>query len=381
MIKKIFLVVPVFLISFLMISDDNQVHSKISHYPVMVTGMTYSLSNFDDGYYKTGIKSSEPRFIDNKDGTVTDNFTGLMWLKDIQFCGKANAWKEAINICSKLHYAGHNDWRLPSKNELSSLQSITYRLSNTNNKFDTLPKNNPFKNIHPPLSEDEAILLWTSNYIKWHFNPSSSYIEGWRSSLYGNRSFDNFSEDRSTFVWPVRTAVLNKFPEDESEHFEIAKALVEGQGKNLLDSKDYKLKKEAYYKLRFTDNHNGTVTDNRTGLMWVKDIGLTYLPWKEALLYCNKLNYAGKKDWRLPNLKELESIIDYYSEGETILPPPFVWHNPKEHSSGFIYTSTPTPLANMWNIYTINFRVGAISQANCNTYGFIWPVRGYTTQK
>ena len=66
----------------------------------------------------------------------------------------------------------------------------------------------------------------------------------------------------------------------------------------------------------YTDNGNGTTTDNRTGLMWVKDgnsAGCYYgsnLSWDSAIAFCEGLTYAGYSDWRLPNVRELESIVD-----------------------------------------------------------------------
>jgi len=60
----------------------------------------------------------------------------------------------------------------------------------------------------------------------------------------------------------------------------------------------------------FTDNQNGTVTDNVTGLMWQQqDDGTTRL-WDAAISYCEGLSLAGHENWRLPNIKELESITD-----------------------------------------------------------------------
>ena len=74
---------------------------------------------------------------------------------------------------------------------------------------------------------------------------------------------------------------------------------------------------------RFTDNGDGTVTDHCTGLMWqqdtadvngdglVVDDGGDALPWCLALAYCENLRFAGHEDWRLPNIRELQSIVDY----------------------------------------------------------------------
>jgi len=67
----------------------------------------------------------------------------------------------------------------------------------------------------------------------------------------------------------------------------------------------------AYGKNNFVDNGDGTVTDRATGLMWVKaDSGKT-MNWEQALEHAESLEYAGYDDWRLPNVKELQSIVDY----------------------------------------------------------------------
>ena len=77
---------------------------------------------------------------------------------------------------------------------------------------------------------------------------------------------------------------------------------------------------------RFTDNGNGTVTDNLTGLIWLKQAnykdtsgGTGYTNWSSALAFCNALE-NGKcglsdgsvvGDWRLANVKELQSLNHY----------------------------------------------------------------------
>jgi hypothetical protein len=62
---------------------------------------------------------------------------------------------------------------------------------------------------------------------------------------------------------------------------------------------------------RFTDNADGTVSDNCTGLMWQKDTAPGTYMWQQALQYCETLSLAGQSDWRLPNVRELQSIVDY----------------------------------------------------------------------
>jgi Protein of unknown function (DUF1566) len=60
--------------------------------------------------------------------------------------------------------------------------------------------------------------------------------------------------------------------------------------------------------MSFTDNGDGTITDNVTGLMWQQDITSGHLPLDEAIGYCENFEYAGYDDWRLPNIKELFSL-------------------------------------------------------------------------
>ncbi|MEK6545698.1 MAG: DUF1566 domain-containing protein, partial [Nitrospinota bacterium] len=52
------------------------------------------------------------------------------------------------------------------------------------------------------------------------------------------------------------------------------------------------------------------VTDNLTGLMWVKSPDSTTRTWADALTYANNLSLCGYSDWRLPNINELESLIN-----------------------------------------------------------------------
>jgi len=70
------------------------------------------------------------------------------------------------------------------------------------------------------------------------------------------------------------------------------------------------------------DNLDGTVTDTCTGLMWQKDTAdvsgngsngdwADRVAWQDALKYCENVSFAGHDDWRLPNVRELQSIVDY----------------------------------------------------------------------
>ena len=117
------------------------------------------------------------------------------------------------------------------------------------------------------------------------------------------------------------------------------------------------------------DNKDWTVTDNVTGLMWQQTEGGS-MTWEEALAYCEGLSLAGSADWRLPNVKELESLTDdsrYQPAIDTTFFPdvvsnlyvaPYYWSS----TSGDFNTSSSTPYA--WNVYFHDGNVLSSSKTN-----------------
>jgi hypothetical protein len=70
----------------------------------------------------------------------------------------------------------------------------------------------------------------------------------------------------------------------------------------------------AYGGNLFQNNNDGTISDLATGLIWQQTDNGSGIDWKHALAYAqtqNNANYLGHNDWRLPNAKELQSIVDY----------------------------------------------------------------------
>jgi len=125
----------------------------------------------------------------------------------------------------------------------------------------------------------------------------------------------------------------------------------------------------------FTDNEDGTVTDNLTGLMWIKNgaILTQYLcDWYEVLVFCNDLNLAGYDDWRMPNVREMLSLVDY-----EMLPPALPAGHPFENINGRYWTSTTfryDPNAYALAVYMYYGKVWEISKADESI--FVLPVRG-----
>jgi hypothetical protein len=70
--------------------------------------------------------------------------------------------------------------------------------------------------------------------------------------------------------------------------------------------------------------------------MWTKLTTEDYYNWQDALAYCENLDFGGYSDWRLPNIKELRSIIDYTTE----VPAIDLAYFPDTQSSGYWSSTT-----------------------------------------
>jgi len=142
---------------------------------------------------------------------------------------------------------------------------------------------------------------------------------------------------------------------------------------------------------RFFDNGNQTVTDKLTGLMWTKDGNLIKtrdpgfdndgtagdgaVTWKHALDYVKKLNqenYFGYSDWRLPNRKELRSLINY-SQVNTA-----AWLNTLGFSNakGSWYWSSSISAGNTYGPWFVWMYDGFVYFDFKSNNNYAWPVRG-----
>ena len=140
----------------------------------------------------------------------------------------------------------------------------------------------------------------------------------------------------------------------------------------------------------FTDNGDGTVTDNCTGLMWKKcsepDTSTTTCggthstyTWANALGQCEGLSFAGHADWRLPNIKELFSVVVEENpaiSGVKALGAPYINQTvfPSTVSSNY-WSSTTIPDDTSYALY-VYFLIGYTSDGNKTNSRYVRCVRG-----
>lgn len=129
---------------------------------------------------------------------------------------------------------------------------------------------------------------------------------------------------------------------------------------------------------RFTDHEDGTVSDHQTGLMWTKnaDPPGASRKWSGALDYCAAMNSGpgtyGYTDWRLPNLRELESLLDYGQYGPA-LPSDHPFTNVRVDS--YYYWSSTTHTINTGYAWFVGLAAGNVGSVIKSGNYYVWPVR------
>jgi hypothetical protein len=230
-----------------------------------------------------------PSYQDNGDGTVTDLVTGLMWQKSPDRNGDG-----IINYSDKLYFddargsaasfnlAGYNDWRLPTIKELYSL--IMFSGAEISPNATSTAGSVPFIDTsyfdvgYGDLGANERL-------IDGQVATSTIYVS---TTMGGDRTMFgvNFIDGR-----------IKGYPADSSIGKKYYVLYVRGN--------------TAYGTNQFVDNGDSTITDGATGLMWMKNDNGAGILWENALSYAEGFEYVGYTDWRLPNAKELQSIVDY----------------------------------------------------------------------
>jgi Protein of unknown function (DUF1566) len=171
--------------------------------PIPQTGQTISDAEGDDGDLQMGVPWPDRRFSDKGDGTVRDNLTGLIWLKNAN-CFGVRSWADALNDCNILASGScgltdaseAGDWRLPNVKELHSL--VDYGATNP-----ALPPNNWFVNVQ---SNENGPFYWTSTTY-YAYPWAAWWLDFCHGHVIGAGYKDNSHQGMSHYyVWPVRDA-------------------------------------------------------------------------------------------------------------------------------------------------------------------------------
>ncbi|MGL1932780.1 MAG: DUF1566 domain-containing protein [Desulfotalea sp.] len=239
-------------------------------------------------------KGNTPDYKDNEDGTITDLVTGLTWQQDP---GEKKTFREAVKGAAKCRTGGFTDWRLPTVKELYSLIN--------------------FSGIDPSVKSSDTLRL--KPFIDTHFF----------NFKYGNPYNPEVAERIIDSQFATSTKYVHKTMNGNDTMFGVNFADGRIKGYPVMNPRGrgyktfhvlYVRGTKDYGKNKFVNNSDGTITDKATGLTWMQvDSGHLNagnnkdgkLNWQEALEWSGDLSYADHSDWRLPNAKELQSIVDY----------------------------------------------------------------------
>jgi hypothetical protein len=249
-----------------------------------------------DAQYPSNI----PAYVDHGNGTVTDTVTGLMWEKAY----RRLEWADALSAATAASTGGHSDWRVPSTKELYSLMLFSGNQGRGRPDSSVPPADaEPFYNT----SAFDFAYPEAGRYIDVQYVTRTEYVA---TVMDGQRCFFgvNFADGR------IKCYPLGGNRSDRRFF-----------GRFVRGNPDYGLND-------LTDSGDGTVTDRASGLMWARidsgdaafanEIANTEkqngtMNWEEALRFSENLEFAGHADWRLPNAKQLHSIIDYSRSPDT----------------------------------------------------------------
>jgi len=243
--------------------------------------------------YDADYDGRQPNYTVSADGDlVYDNVTGLVWTQatDIDGNGSVDAndkrtQPEAARYCAGLSYGGYS-WRLPSIKELVSLMDFRGVDPSGYSGSDTSALT-PFIDdtvLEPGFGDTGA----GERVIDGQYASSTLYTSP-KGTLFGAGTMFgvNFVDGRIK-GYPY------DFPTDNPHAFYVR--CVTGN--------------PAYGANDLVDNGDGTVSDKATGLMWEQG-DYRSSGFEDAISYCEAAATGGWSDWRLPNVKELQSIVDY----------------------------------------------------------------------
>jgi len=363
-----------------------------------------------DGDLQAGVPHPTPHFTINGDGTVTDNLTGLTWLRDAN-CNGDVLWAEALEWANRLSdgctdCGGENrdcgledgsqagEWRLPNIKELQSLVTLGYiRQALRNTAGDgQWSDGDPFTGGCAGLfffyHSSTTDLSSTSRAFSWDILNGTEF--DWRKDQFERGWAVRGGDPANTSLYP---APVEKTGQKGCYGLSGVQMPCAGTGQDGEWQAGV-----AAPSPRFAENGDGTVTDHLTGLIWLRTANCDgQKNWSEALSWANGLfdgcsdcggggndcgltDGSGPGDWRLPNLRELQSLVNFgyfnpalantagdgqWNEGD-----PFTDVASGNYATSSTYLDSPC-----WNFY-VNFETG-YGEANMSktTPQHVWPVR------
>ena len=306
------------MIRYLLETDQNQCYTE--------DGRSAPCENSgQDGCRPKNQHPSDRQRFQVLDHVVTDNLTGAVWTRNANPVEYPLTWKEALAYVADMRVRrahGYDNWQLPPRGLLFSL--ISHQKINP-----ALPDGHPFDNVFPGY-------FWTAD--------SSCRLpdQAWYVHLGGGRVHRGMKHG-SYMVWPMSPGKQKAIDPGRKE------------------------------KVRFTAD-DACIHDAPTGLTWSKDANPAgrSLTWQGALSMVATLNqeqFGGRRDWRLPNIRELESLVDLGSHS-LALPTGHPFVNVQD-----AYWSSTTSVYEpryAWTLYSRDGIVGVGFKPGDDF--FLWPV-------
>jgi hypothetical protein len=231
------------------------------------------------------------------DGTVTDRSTNLMWTQtpDLNGDGHIDAddklsYGEALAYAGDVRAGGYDDWRLPTIHELYSLMDFR--------GVDISGPPDGWSDTRRPFLDDDVFAFGYGDTSAGEREIDAQFAT---STLYTSTTMDGNA-----------TMLGVNFADGRIKGYPAAST---GGGPGL---KGYYVVfvrgGEGYGQGDYVDHGDGTVTDRATNLMWSQGDSGEGMDWEQALAWVQSKNeeaYLGHADWRLPNAKELQGLVDY----------------------------------------------------------------------
>jgi phosphodiesterase/alkaline phosphatase D-like protein len=282
------------------------------------TGQTqsYTATAGEDSDYTI----NPPSFTNNGDGTVRDNVTGLTWQ---QADAGEMTWSNALVYAQTNRTGGYSDWRLPTAHEAFSILN--------------------HGTVNPAL--DTGVFTLSAAQYWW--------------------TADTQVTDASR-VWAINAGGgIGAHRQDET---------LSAGGTNRYHTRCVRGAAASSRPVHhFTNNPDGTVTDQDTGLTWQQSDGAGAMSWESALQYAENLSLAGNTDWHLPNIKELQSINDETKTNPSLDTNYFSGANSALHWSS-------TTVMNLTNrAWSVDFQLGLVSYTDKASNLYARCVRGGAT--